>query len=114
MTQDEAARWISGLIAGDRLHDFYASPEWERLRLAVLTEHKFECQQCRARGFYKRADTVHHVQFVRKHPGLALSRMYIFDGREYQNLVPLCHDCHERVHDYRKRAQRAPLTPERW
>jgi 5-methylcytosine-specific restriction endonuclease McrA len=81
----------------------------------VLEEFKNECQHCKARGYYKRANTVHHVQYVRKHPRLALSKTYIFQGKEYRNLIPLCHACHEKAHGYRqKEKEEKPLTEERW
>lgn len=112
--QDQVGRWISKLIEEDRLEEFYNSKYWRKLRREVLEEFKQECQDCKAKGFYKKADTVHHVQFVRKHPRLALSKTYIFQGKEYINLVPLCHNCHEARHGYRQKEKKEPLTEERW
>ena len=112
--QDQVGRWISKLIAEDRLEEFYNSKYWRRLRKEVLEEYKQECQDCKAKGFYKKADTVHHQQYVRKHPRLALSKTYIFQGKEYINLVPLCHNCHEARHGYRQKEKKKPLTEERW
>ncbi|WP_186430891.1 HNH endonuclease [Clostridium sp. BSD9I1] len=112
--QDEVGAWISKLIAENRLEEFYNSKYWRKLRKEVLAEHKGECQICKSRGFYTEANTVHHVQYVRKHPRLALSKTYIFQGKEYKNLIPLCHDCHEEVHGYRQKEKKKPLTEERW
>lgn len=112
--QAEVGRWVQSLIDKNRLHDFYISVYWERLRREVLADDKYECQHCKRRGFYKRADTVHHVQYIRKHPSLALSKVYIFQGKEYRNLISLCHACHEAAHGYRQKEKPAPLTPERW
>lgn len=112
--QDSVGRWVQGLIDDDKLHRFYVSSQWLRLRDEVLDEHKYECQRCKERGFYKRANTVHHVNYVRKHPRLALSKVYAFQGKERKNLIPLCHSCHEEVHGYRQKKKKKPLTDERW
>ena len=112
--QDEVGSWVQSLIDADNIHAFYVSGPWLNLRADVLDEYKHECQRHKDQGFYKRADTVHHVQYVRKHPRLALSKVYIFQGKEYKNLIPLCHACHEEVHGYRRKEQKKPLTEERW
>lgn len=114
MSEEEVGIWISKLIAEDRLEEFYNSKEWRKLRKEVLAEHKGECQRCKEKGFYTAANTVHHIQYVRKHPRYALSKVYIFQGKEYKNLIPLCHDCHEEVHGYRQKEKAKPLTEERW
>ena len=114
MTEEQCGKWISKLIAEDRLHEFYVSRYWRRLRKEILAEHKHECQDCKAKGFYTKANHVHHNQFVRKHPRLALSKTYTFKGKEYINLIPLCHDCHEQRHGYRQKGKEEPLTKERW
>jgi len=113
MTEDEASKWVSKLIADDRLDLFYSSPQWRHLRKEVLAEYKGECQMCKAKGFYTKANTVHHVQYVRKHPRYALSKTYTFQGKEYINLIPLCHEHHEEVHGYRQKPKEQ-LTIERW
>lgn len=112
--QDELERWILQFIEEDNLHEFYTSSEWLNLRSEVLEEHKHECQRCKERGFYTRANHVHHVQFVKRHPRLALSKTYIFQGKEYKNLIPLCHNCHEQAHGYRQKEAKKLLTEERW
>lgn len=112
--QDEVGAWISKLIAEDKLEEFYNSKYWRKVRKEVLKEYKSECQDCKAEGYYTKADTVHHQQYVRKHPRYALSKTYMFQGKEYRNLVPLCHDHHEQRHGYRQTAKKEPLTEERW
>jgi 5-methylcytosine-specific restriction endonuclease McrA len=94
---------------------FYVSKEWRRLRREVLIGDRGECQDCKARGKYARANTVHHVLHLEDRPDLALTKAYV-DGRgaERRNLVSLCHDCHERRHGYRARVRAEPLTAERW
>jgi len=114
--QDEVGAWVQSLIDEDRLHDFYVSRWWLRLRAEVLAEYKYECQDCKAKGFYTKANHVHHVQYVKRHPELALSKFYVYNGKEYRNLVPVCKNCHETVcHPERLRYnKRKPLTVERW
>jgi 5-methylcytosine-specific restriction endonuclease McrA len=114
MTEEQCNKWITHLIEIDRLDLFYNSPQWRHLRKEVLAEHKSECQDCKAKGYYTKADTVHHQQYVRKHPRYALSKIYIFQGKEHINLIPLCHDCHEIRHGYRQKEKKEPLTEERW
>lgn len=111
---NEVGRWVQDLLDTNNIHKFYVSGPWLRLRVEVLQEYKYECLHCKDRGYYKRADIVHHVQYVRKHPRLALSKTYLFQGKERRNLIPLCHACHEIVHGYRKKKKEKPLTEERW
>lgn len=97
------------------LSTFYKSSAWERLRREVLEKDKYECQIHKQRGYYVRANTVHHVKHVKEYPELALSKYYRDkDNKLQRNLISLCHDCHERIHDYRRKEKPEPLTPERW
>jgi 5-methylcytosine-specific restriction endonuclease McrA len=115
MCLDELEQWILRLIAENNLHEFYTSSVWLKTRQEVLDEFKKEgCLDCKAKGFYTEADTVHHVQFLKKHPRLALSKFYEYAGKIYRNLIPLCHDCHEKRHGYRRKDKPKPLTEERW
>lgn len=114
LTEEQVERWVSKLIAENRLEDLYNSKWWRKVRKEVLNEYKSECQDCKAKGFFTKATTVHHVQYVKKHPRYALSKTYTFQGKEYKNLIPLCHDCHEVRHGYRQKEKKKPLTEERW
>jgi 5-methylcytosine-specific restriction endonuclease McrA len=94
---------------------FYLSKEWRRVRRKTLAGDRGECQDCKARGKYTRANTVHHVNYLEARPDLGLCAEYEDgDGRVKRNLVSLCHDCHERRHGYRARVRAEPLTAERW
>jgi 5-methylcytosine-specific restriction endonuclease McrA len=96
---------------------FYLSKGWRALRDDVLADDKHECQYCKAKGKYKRAAIVHHVQHRDEHPELELERYYIdSNGVKQRNLVSLCFDCHEEQHPERSRKikNKKPLTPERW
>lgn len=118
MTREECGRWVRRLIAEGRLHDFYISPRWKTLRAEVLKDARYECADCRARGKYTRATTVHHIRRVKQYPEYALSATYEFQGREVENLRPLCAACHEAHHPERHakkhHADGHEVTPERW
>ena len=111
---DTQLEFIRNCIKINNLHAFYNSPDWRHLRRDVLAMDKQECQMCKKRGKYTRATTVHHVNYVKVHPELALSIYYTWQGVQKRNLLSLCHDCHEEVHGYRKPARQQPLTEERW
>lgn len=115
LKKEELSQWIKQLIQEDRLYNFYKSKEWKQVKEEVMKEHHRECVMCREQGKVIRAETVHHVQYVKKHPELALSKTYTYKGTEYTNLIPLCHDCHDKVHGrMRYKPKKKPLTKERW
>lgn len=94
------AVYIKRLIAADKIEQFYFTEDWKELRLEVLEELHNECQECLKNGDYTKADCVHHVNEVRQQPALALSKYYIDSkGNKQRNLVPLCNQCHNNVHD---------------
>lgn len=100
-----------------RPNPFYESKEWRRLRKEVLQEDKHECQIHKANGQYARANHVHHVNHLDRHPELALEKYYIDEnGKRQRNLISVCKDCHETVcHPERLRwNKKEPLTEERW
>lgn len=81
---------IRVLIAADNLAEFYNDKYWRRLSHKIIAEAHHECQMCRQEHKLTPATLVHHVKHLRKHPELAYAR---------ENLMPLCHDCHERIHE---------------
>ena len=81
---------IIKLIQMNNLMKFYKSREWMSLRLVALSRDNHECQECKSRGKYRKADCVHHVKEVKDHPGLALT---------LDNLKCLCNSCHNEVHE---------------
>ena len=115
-------KWIKELIAKDELWRFYKSKYWagnkdtKGLKNEILEEQHYECQECLKEGKITKADTVHHVQFVRKHPKLALSKHYTYKGKQYKNLVAVCAACHNRLHPEKHfcKKKATPLTEERW
>lgn len=91
---------IRGLIRSGKIVRFYKSAEWLALRGEVLEEYHFECQRCLAAGRVTRAEMVHHVNEVKRRPDLALCKTFRgADGVEHANLLPLCNECHNAVHD---------------
>ena len=111
-------REIALLVEGGREHDFYCSATWHRKRDEILRRDRYECQICKGRGKYKRAELVHHVQHLKDRPDLALADTYPGDdGQEHRQLISVCKDCHENVcHPDRRRkeAKEKFTTEERW
>lgn len=111
-------QWLRGLIAAGDVHPFYCSSQWVRLSRQVLDMDKHECQICKQRGRYRKADLVHHVNHVKAAPEKALDIWYTdADGNRQRNLISVCKDCHETVcHPERMRRCKSapPLTRERW
>lgn len=110
--------WLRALIASGDVHPFYCTSQWVGLSHRVLDMDQHECQICKQRGRYKRAELVHHVNHVKDAPDKALDIWYRdADGKEQRNLISVCKDCHETVcHPERlhKSAHAPPLTRERW
>ena len=111
--------YIEQLIASDELWRFYKSKEWVALKNKVLKENHYECAECKKRGKITRYDvdaegrkkllsTVHHINHVRSHPELALTK---------DNLIPVCKACHNKLHpEKRSRARNFEgfTNKERW
>ena len=102
-------------ISADNVDSLYHWKDWEQLRAEVLRMDNHECQICKRKGRYRRADIVHHVKHLKDRPDLALS---IWDGEERQ-LVSVCRQCHEDLHPertvrYRYGKTVKPITEERW
>ena len=116
MAKEYSKAEIAEMVKTDTLLTFYTSRSWKKLRQKVLELDKHECQRCKARGWYRRATHVHHVNHVRKHPELAMSMIYkADDGAIRRNLISLCKDCHEEAHPERLRWNKKELlNEERW
>ena len=107
---------IKQLIETNQLYKFYKSKEFVALKTEVLEEFHYECVRCKSQNKITKAQTVHHVQYVKKHPELALSKYYTdTNGTRKRNLIPLCNDCHNAVHHrFGYTEKKKPLTKERW
>lgn len=97
-------------IYTDRLMKFYKSREWKALRLEALKRDNYECQACKRKGKYKKAQCVHHLKEVKIVPLLALT---------LSNLESLCNACHNKEHDrygikLREEGKQRFTNEERW
>lgn len=120
----ELERWIKKLIEENKLYKFYKSKYWKGdkdtkgLKNEVLEEQRNECQICLCKSpkVVTKANTVHHVQFVRKHPSLALSRYYTYNGKQYRNLIAVCKECHNKLHPEKNKSNVVAkfVNEERW
>lgn len=117
MSQGQLTVYINKLIRDNQLWKFYKHPDWMELRDEVMEEHKHECLDCKKNGLHARARSVHHEQWVRHHPEFAMSKTYIFGGKEYRNLIPLCEGCHNMRHPEKgkkKQQTKGFMNEERW
>lgn len=118
--------WIRELIKEGKLYRFYNSKEFKALKAEIFEDYHNECKLCAQRGKYVRAKVAHHVHEVRDYPELALTR-YIkkADGTIEENIIPVCFQCHERIHGRawsgqgqaaREKAEKEAeeFAPERW
>lgn len=96
----ELVEWIRGLERTGEMWRFYKGKEWTVLKEQVLKDQHYECQRCLREGRLTAADTVHHVNEVKKRPDLALTYKYKDkDGNEVINLEALCKPCHNKEHN---------------
>lgn len=104
------------LINSNQAYKIYKSKDFIQLKKEVLSEFHGECVRCRSKGRITKAQTVHHVNYVKTHPELAFSKYYTDKhGVRKRNLIPLCNDCHNAVHKRFGYAEKEkPLTEERW
>lgn len=105
---------ILELIQEGKLYKFYKSKEWQQVKKEILKEARYKCEWCKAEGRLRTAEEVHHIQFVKKYPHLALEKEFTYKGKRYRNLVALCHDCHDKAHGRMKYKRKEELTEEKW
>ncbi len=101
------ACWILELIATNRLHAFYISGAWRKVRAEVIRDQHGECQACAAKGLRVAANMVDHIKPLRERPDLALSKR---DEYGKLQLRALCDSCHWHKHHKAK----TPINEERW
>lgn len=116
---DTFLKWLTHLIASGDPHLFYVSAKWLRKREEILRQDRYECQLCKRRGRYRKADLVHHVNHVKDRPDLALSDEFIAeDGEKRRQLISVCRECHETVCHPERMKKSGSInkftTPERW
>lgn len=69
---------------------FYKSKRWLKKRPRILRRDEYCCQECRRYGKTTLATVVHHIFPFELYPLLALVN---------ENLISLCHKCHEQMHN---------------
>lgn len=69
--------------------NFYKSTVWINKRKEILKRDHNECQRCKSKGRFSKADCVHHIKHLKNRPDLALTN---------DNLISLCNTCHNEVH----------------
>jgi len=77
---------------------FYDSKAWRKKREYIKRRDGQLCRRCLESGKVVAANTVHHIKPLNEFPALGLA-----DG----NLMSLCRECHEAVHDYRQGARQS-------
>lgn len=101
--------WIRKLIADDNLHAFYTSGMWLGKRSEIIERDNNECQKCKSKGMYHKAECVHHKKHIKDYPELALVDV---------NLISLCNACHNEEHPEKLASKEAEkkkiISQERW
>lgn len=92
--------------------EFYHSIEWRKIRTKVLEIDHNECQICKSRGTYTKANTVHHVNHITDKPELRLS--IFVPGTGERNLISVCSSCHNELHPEKGYRIRTKANEERW
>lgn len=98
---------IEAVRRGD-VRAFYTSTAWEHKRREILQRDNYECQRCKSRGMFSRAEVVHHIKHLKDRPDLAL---------DDDNLVSVCARCHNELHPekfIKNEPKRRLNIPERW
>lgn len=102
----ELTQWINKLIQYHNIKAFYNNAAWEHVRAEALDRDNNECQKCKSKGLYSKAQCVHHKKHVRKHPELALT---------LDNIISLCNSCHDEEHPEKFNNKPKPqLNEEKW
>ena len=99
--------WLLWIIRNDAELRFYSLGIWKTHRIAIMDRDHYECQRCKLNHKFTLVQPnalrqqerayVHHIAELKKFPWLAL---------HYDNLVTLCHQCHEDVHGRLERYQK--------
>lgn len=91
----------------------YKTREWAKVREQVLKMDHYECVRCNHSMFDKKGEKrltpavlVHHIYEAEKFPQYKYS-IWVNGKR---NLVSLCFDCHEELHDRRRKKKELQFT----
>lgn len=80
------------LVASGNEKKIYKCRYWrDRVRSDIIARDNNECQWCKLNGKVTKNNlVVHHIEELKDNP----ARAY-----DYDNLVAICRDCHEKHHD---------------
>lgn len=77
---------------------FYSSKAWQDCRNEYMKKAHHLCENCLAKGIYKPAKYVHHIEELTPmnihRPEIALN---------FDNLMSVCVECHNKIHDNKGR-----------
>lgn len=75
----------------------YTTQKWRTKRKNILRRDKYCCQICKRFGRSRQATQVHHIKPADEYPEKA------FDD---ENLISLCHACHNKQHPEKSKARK--------
>ena len=73
----------------ERYQDFYNGKEWKELRAYKFAQANGLCEECLKKGIVTAGVEIHHIVPIEKDWSKRL---------DIDNLVCLCHACHDRAH----------------
>lgn len=74
----------------EKYRDFYNSPAWKALRNYKFGAADGLCERCLAKGIVRAAREIHHIVPIEIDYSKRL---------DYDNLIALCSDCHNKIHN---------------
>ena len=74
----------------EKYDSFYQSKEWQLLRNQKWVDADGLCEMCRAKGIIRSAKEIHHIEPITENWNKRL---------DYDNLIALCSDCHNAIHN---------------
>ena len=74
----------------ERYQQFYNSPEWRDLRNDKFAMAEGLCELCRKKGIVRACREIHHIVPIEIDYSKRL---------DYANLIALCPDCHNLMHE---------------
>ena len=81
-------------MAQEFARSFYSSKRWQNCRNEYMKKAHYLCENCLAKGIYRPAKYVHHIEeltpFNINNPEIALG---------FDNLMAVCRECHDEYHD---------------
>lgn len=92
---------ILTMIQADDMSPFYNDRKWRKLSKKIKKRYHNECYLCMKKHKMSPSKVVHHVKELKRYPQYAYDE---YAEGEIQ-LMPLCHDCHERIHHRGKYAE---------